>query len=497
MGTNLLDRKAKRYFKRGLTLLELLVVVGVVSVMAAIVLPGVKSVLTDRKSSQAAIMVKNYLDAARSRAIGRNRPVAVVFERLSSRAALQGNRYVSETATTWDPANPPPLTPDTNFVPYNACIRLSLAEEPLPLTEAMLPVPVVFTARMPGDGGSPAVPTGPGYVGDDSLADMHQGNIREVRIFQVQTSGNVRLDWLFAEYLTNGSQISFGNSTRRFSIVSPRSPSVHKNYLNNNQNNDKSIWFSVMNELAFDGHSERAKEPYVDIPEGTTFTSFKIYPRPKPIFSQSIQLPRGMCVDLSISGFGKRLPGHTTLTAEKQPIFYNNGTSSPDFDYRVRFASDWIGNEPTPLIPEQLRPVYVVFSPEGQLSHVWANDRRVRANVNDHTYQGGLTRIDATNDLFFHIGKIDRVTMPLDQGIFARNAFALKNATRSGVLNNLTDLNSYVVRLSPSSGSISASPIVNIETQTAILGLNLDNLNFGDMVELTRRGTYSSNVTAQ
>jgi len=139
--------------------------------------------------------------------------------------------------------------------------------------------------------------------------------------------------------------------------------------------------------------------------------------------------------------------------------------------------------------------VYVVFSPEGQLSHVWANDRRVLPG--DLSYQGSLTRIDATNDLFFHIGKIDRVTMPLDPNTFARNAFALKAATRNGVLNNLTDLNSYVVRLSPTSGAISASPIVNIETQTAILGLNIDNLNFGDMVELTRRGTYNSNVTAQ
>ncbi len=490
----------RRRCVRGLTLTELLVVVGVVSVLSAIMLPGIKSVLTDRKSSQAAIMVKNYLDAARARAIGRNRPVAVVFERLSSRAALQGNRYVSETATTWDPANPPPLTPDTNFVPYNACIRLSLAEEPLPLTEAMLPVPVVFTARMPGDGLQINIPSSVPFIGNDALLDMHQGQINEVRIFQVTGPPNINLSQLLGEYLIAGSQISFGNSSRRFSIVSPTDPIVNEQYVRNpnNQDNDKSIWFSVMNELAFDGHSERAKEPYVDfIPGVTVFTSFKIYPRPKPIFTQSIQLPRGMCVDLSISGFGKRLPGHTTLTAEKQPIFYNNGTSSLDYDYRVRFASDWIGNEPTPLIPEQLRPVYVVFSPEGQLSHVWANDRRVRTNPNDHTYKGGLTRIDATNDLFFHIGKIDRVTMPLDQGIFARNAFALKNATRSGVLNNLTDLNSYVVRLSPSSGSISASPIVNIETQTAILGLNIDNLSFGDMVELTRRGTYSSNVTAQ
>jgi hypothetical protein len=304
----------------------------------------------------------------------------------------------------------------------------------------------------------------------------------------------VDLEWLIGEYLTNGSQISFGNSSRRFSIVTPRSPSVHKKY-QDGQNGDKSIWFSVMNELAFDGHSERAKEPYVDIPAGTTFDSFKIYPRPKPIFTQAIQLPRGMCVDLSISGFGKRLPGHDSLTAEKQPIFASNPTSGAEFDYRVRFASDWIGNATTPLIPEQLRPVYVVFSPEGQLSHVWANDRRVLPG--DLSYQGSLTRIDATNDLFFHIGKIDRVTMPLDPNTFARNAFALKTATRNGVLNNLTDLNSYVVRLSPTSGAISASPIVNIETQTAILGLNIDNLNFGDMVELTRRGTYNSNVTAQ
>lgn len=490
-----LSRKSKVRLTRGLTLLELLVVVGVVSVMAAIVLPGVKSVLTERKSSQAAIMVKNYLEAARARAIGRNRPVAVVFERLSSRATVSGTRYISETATTWDPVNPPTLTPDTNFVPYNTCIRLSMAEEPLPITQAVLPVPVTFTPRFSGDGGGIPIPTRPGYVNKDSLEDQHQRNsINEIRIFQVQTSGNVRLDWLLGEYLTNGSQISFGNSSRRFSIVAPRTPSVHKAYLDG-QTNDKSIWFSVMNELAFDEHSERAKEPYVEFLPGATFTSFKIYPRPKPIFTQAIQLPRGMCVDLSISGFGKRLPGHDTLTAEKQPIFDNNSTAAAEFDYRVRFASDWIGNSPTPLIPEQLRPVYVVFSPEGQLSHVWANDRRELPS--DISYQGSLTRIDATNDLFFHIGKIDRVTMPIDPSTFARNAFALKTATRNGVLNNLTDLNSYVVRLSPTSGAISASPIVNIETQTAILGLNIDNLNFGDMVELTRRGTYNSNVTAQ
>ena len=478
--------------KRGLTLVELLVVVGVASVIAAVMLPGIKSVLTDRKSSQAAIMVRNYIEAARTRAVGRNRSVAVVLERLSSRAGIAPNgTFVSESALPgpWDTYP----TPDTNFIPYNACVRMSLAEEPLPVSEAMLPAAVTFRVRQPDDGLSPSIPTGPTgapYIGEDSLLDMHQGNVQEARIFEVTASGNINLAWLVGEYLTNGSQISFGNSPRRFSIVTPRSPTVHGNA------GGGTIWFSVMNEKLFDGHIERAKEPYVDLKPGTEFKQFKIYQRPKPVFSQVVQLPRGMCVDLSLSGFGKKMPGQGALPPEKQPVFDPTGSAMAGFDYRVRFASDWISNEPIPLEPWQLRPVYIVFSPEGQLSHVWANDRRTPGDGN---YQGNLTRIDATQDVFLHVGKIDRVAMPLDPDprILGRNAFGLRGAIQLGVQNNLTDLSAYVVRLSPSSGAISASPIVSIDTQVSILGLNVNNLNFGDMVELARRGTYNSNVTAQ
>ncbi|MFM7926205.1 MAG: hypothetical protein ACKO9Q_00705, partial [Pirellula sp.] len=66
-----------------------------------------------------------------------------------------------------------------------------------------------------------------------------------------------------------------------------------------------------------------------------------------------------------------------------------------------------------------------------------------------------------------------------------------------GIQNNLTDLSAYIVRLSPNSGAITASPVVNIDTQVSILGLNSSGLNLGDMIELSRRGTYNSNVTAQ
>lgn len=489
----------------GLTLVELLVVVGVVSVLAAVVLPSVKTVLTDRKSSQAAIVVRNFIEAARARAIGKNRAVAVVFERLSSRATVGTNgTYISETAT---PSPIDPLNPSTNFVPYNACIRLSLAEEPMPITEAMLPAQVTITAREPRDGLNPPIPNPGGYLGQDEMLDDDQqdsnGNIigpMEVRIFRVASASNIDLTRVIGESLVNGAEISFGNSNRRFTIVSPYSPNSHRQHASAG---DGSIWFSVMNEKGFEGRGERALEPYEEINPGTVFTTFKIYGKPKPVFSEMVQLPRGMCIDLSLSGFGGTRRGASSIPPVNQPVNNPLGAKDDLTDYRVRFASDWIGNEMRPLAPEQLRPVYVVFSKEGQLSHVWANNRRIAGDTN---YTGTLTRIDAVQDIFLHIGKIDQITMPGGSPVppgtdpfqfIGRSTTSFVAERAAGVKTNVTDLNNYVVRLSPKSGAIISAPAVNIDTQMSILGLSIDALNFGDLVELSRRGTYNSNVTSQ
>ncbi len=492
----------------GLTLVELLVVVGVVSVVAAIVLPSVKTLLTDRKTSQSAIVVKNFIEAARARAIGKNRTVAVVLERLSSRAQLDGDgNPISQTASTSI------TSPDTNFIPYNTCIRMSLAEEPMPVTQASLPLTVSITARAPGDGLLDPIPTAD-YSGADSLIDRDQlGGIPEVRIFQVKApvGSDYNLSLLLSEYLINGSQISFGNSKRRFTIVSPRNPSIHHGHfplppLNSNQiPGDRSIWFSVMNEQGFEGLGERALEPVEPLAAGESFSSFKIYSRPRPIYSEMIQLPRGMCIDLSLSGFANDSIRNTTAPSpNKQPVFDSAQAPMPNpmSDYRVRFASDWIANTSTPLLPNQLRPVYIAFGPDGNLSHVWANERQIPIDPDrqpDPSYLGNLTRIDATQDLFLHIGKIDQVVLPFDpdQAIKGRNKFAFDAINGSGVRQNLSDLNSYIVRLSPKSGSISASPAVGIDTQIGILGLDPSTLTFGDLVELSRRGTYNSNVTSR
>jgi type II secretory pathway pseudopilin PulG len=462
---------------------ELLVVVGVVSVLTAIILPSIKTVLTDRKSSQSAIVVKNFIEAARARAIGKNRTVSVVLERVSSRVDPTSSPYVSATAQAIDPSAAT-LPADANFLPYNACIRISLAEEPLPFTEGMLPTTATMFPRGIAVPGSPPFPSDD-YVDEDSVVDSHGG--AEIRAFNVQ--GTVANLQVLASHLIAGSEISFGDSKRRFAIVAPRSPVVHRNFISRNGNSE-GIWFSIINEIAEDESGERASAPYVPftVPNPNGFSRFKIYGRPKPIYSEMVQLPRGMCIDLSLSGFAIDGLRDTSFPPLNQPVFDPPGAlfDHPLSDYRVRFASDWIGNSTVPT-PQQLRPVYLSFTPDGTLSHVWANERS----------GPNLTRIDATQDVFLHIGKIDQIVMPIDPAIGGRNKAAFDAAVASGVRQNLADLNSYIVRLSPKTGAITASPAVGVDTQIGILGLNPNALSLGDLIELSRRGTYSSNVTSQ
>ena len=140
---------------KAFTLVELLVVLGIALLLAALILPSVKTLLADRKTSQSAIMVKNYLEAARARAIGKNRSVAVVLERISGRPWDRNEdgiinmadtvtigaqqRFQSATAQNFDASTRASQSPDINFIPYNTCIKLSMAEEPLPITSKTVP----------------------------------------------------------------------------------------------------------------------------------------------------------------------------------------------------------------------------------------------------------------------------------------------------------------------------------------------------------------------
>ncbi len=486
----------------GFTLVELLTVLGVVTLLAAIILPGVKSLLVGRKTSQAAIVVKNFLEAGRARAIGKNRSVAVVLERLSSRPvdvnedgiiniadtqpdALTGfPRFQSGTAMSFLPSTRKAQLADTNFLPYNTCIKLSLAEEPIAITNKTIAAPVNIQAQ--------AVSTLPStdYVGAESLADSDQSTwevpnppVRttatpEVRTFSVSvldpitgtlaTNANAYL--LLGEHLVAGNEISFGESSQRFTIASPTFSRTHESY--ENKDAIGRIWFSIYNERGAVSLNEQALRSYsnINLPALTSIaTSFRIYQRPKPIYAQTVDLPKGTCIDLSLSGFANNRPGL-------------GGTMGVG-DYRVRFSSDWViaGSNGVPT-PQELRPVYLVFAPDGSFSRVYANEAA-----------GGETvRIDAVDDVFLHVGKIDQVYMPLAPPSLVRDRNSAIAAEGQGIKQNLTDPSSYVVRISPKSGAIGASPIqlfsVNELGPTETLF---------DMINRSRNGAYSTTATGQ
>ncbi|TVP94103.1 MAG: prepilin-type N-terminal cleavage/methylation domain-containing protein [Planctomycetaceae bacterium] len=71
----------------GFTLVELLVVLFLLLMLAAIALPTIRNVLLDQKNARAARSIVSFIDVARSRAMSEGREVGVYLERLSEDVA--------------------------------------------------------------------------------------------------------------------------------------------------------------------------------------------------------------------------------------------------------------------------------------------------------------------------------------------------------------------------------------------------------------------------
>lgn len=419
----------------GVTLVELLTVLAVASLLALMVLPSVKTLLADRKGTQTATLVRNFLEAARARAVGSQVSVAVVFERLSSQPAdtngdgLINNadlvtispnpaRLISAMAT--DPL-PTPAPVDTNFLAYNTCIRLSMAEQPLPVTDEMIPPPAV---------GLPPIGFTQGTAGFAPPSIVKPG-----MLYFFCVGGGTHA--VLRQFVVAGNEISLNLSRSRHMIMETATAT---DPIDNTRTN---LWFSTPAQSSLNSTLEQAIPSTV--PYGLGTTNFTIFPKPRSVNGPAIQLPKGTCVDLSLSGFANvgNVAGH---------------------DQRMRFSSTWLYSGASAPSAQELRPIYIVFTPDGAMSRLYANAVGGSA----------LIPVETADDFFLHTGKIDQVVVPV---------------LSSTVTQNLTDPSNFVLRLSPKSGAISVAPVT--------LGPVSPAATLGDVLELSRQGTYGAPLTAQ
>jgi prepilin-type N-terminal cleavage/methylation domain-containing protein len=90
--------------RRGVTLVELLVVVAVLAILLATSLAMLRPVMKDMKVREAARMVNAYLAGAQARAAALNRPVGVYIERFENKPGAAYQLFIAET--------PPPYAGD-------------------------------------------------------------------------------------------------------------------------------------------------------------------------------------------------------------------------------------------------------------------------------------------------------------------------------------------------------------------------------------------------
>jgi prepilin-type N-terminal cleavage/methylation domain-containing protein len=351
----------------GMTLVELLIVMSIMVLLAAIALPSFKTVVESKKTSQSALVAKSFLEAARIKAISKGRDVAVVLERLSN------------------------LTSDG--VSVNQCIRMSLAE---------------VLAPYRGDIESSKVDLS---VLDDNFESNRINGIPD-RYRQDGTSwwdgiatvnkGVIYLDQNpSASYFVNiGDQIAFNDSNQRFEIIYV-APNTITNTIEFHFGNCMKVDLDSRTGVEYVEWSHNLPDmPIAKLSEGPH--RFAIYSRPRRLFSKPMVLPKGSCIDLSLSGSGRS-------GTELCPKPGNNSAT----------------------------PVYLVFSPNGGLSAQF------------YGFDAVASRKVSLDDVYLFVGRFEQVVNPYNP--------AAATSDRDDFKPNLNDSSCFWIRINPDSGQISTA----------------------------------------
>lgn len=422
---------ARRYQNRNaLSLVELLVVIAVMTLLTAITLPLFKTVLKDRKTNQGAMIVRGMMEKARLRAIATGRPVAVVLERSNS-------GYISDET--------------------NGLYRVYLGAGGMP------------RIRDTDDAGYEGDAFAKNAVGSLSIADVFPPYTVTLEVKHIDDSSMSfygAIDPTLETYLQPGNEMSIGDQPNRLTIKTP--PSVTSSdpkvveFHNPNATGNITQWDPEF--------PRRAPVAGFVLSEPNRMT-VRIYSKPRKLNQKPIDLPKGICVDLSLSGVGNQVfdvnerSGHA---AYRKPFFSGTRPLNPQLetDRRnaavdgntsggFRFSSEEIYLAQTAESPNVnrpiealFRPVYIVFNARGELAGVWQNVYRAldaTSNIEDMEFRSG-------DSVFLMVGRTERVPFIDDQ---LSLSWRFSPPVQPDIGSNLYDSSNYWVRVSSGSGQVS------------------------------------------
>ncbi len=327
--------------RRGFTLVELLIVMAVMLVLAAVTLPSIKSLLSGQKISQATRVVQAHIDAAKGRAIASGSYVAVIFER-------QANQ--PQTVTR--------LSVGQVFPPYRGDVVGAYGT--LDNLKGWNPATKKFDTTIP-----------------DVYNDQLTVNAINGQLVMTGTFGA-------------GDFIQIGDRESIFLIegVNPSTGAI--SFYN-------PPYYILNKGLSTEAHYATEEGRFMP-PKGTK-VEFRIFRKPTKSYAPSSVLPRGTCVDLSVSGIG---------------------TSGNQFNSTA------------------LDSVMVVFDERGTVAFVMAN------------IAGSIQLLPAGGLIHFMIGRTEQVLPAALQSIKT-------DSDPASVNSNLNDTENVWVSINPYSGAVYSS----------------------------------------
>lgn len=370
----------------GFTLVELLVVMMLLLMLAAVGLPTVRKLIKDQKTSQTARNVVAYIEGARSRAIANGEPVGVIFERagtgdfvsrshsirmrmLTGLPPYSGESEASVAALYhYDPAEPNERTGIINAALFDP------NENPL----------LLLSAQNAGGAGSP--------VRIGARLELHGG-------------GTVRINSIGFALATDPILPSFptdppNNRTTVKITFDPRQP--------------------VRPDTVARSFIHPSRLVLITAAEETRPVSFRIHRLPTASNVDTLELLRGMAVDLSYAGIG---PDGTHFAAST--IDSGSAAASGDVNFQ---------------------PVTIMFAPDGSVAFcAW-----------------GLGNVDQrpAGNMFFLMGKSDQVPLSPSSAEWFLNT--------SQEQSNLMDLESIWITVNPNNGNVYASPVASVSNTSSL-----------------------------